>query len=245
MRRFCCLLPILLIVMAGCSGPTVVPDAKPLPGTETVVPAGGGTDLVPAVLGPPDDVAGDYRLAPGDVLDVKVFQADELSSRERISDAGSITLPLIGQLRVAGLTPRQAEDLISAAFAKDYLQDPQVDIHVTEFADLEVSIGGEVNKPGVFPIRGRTTLLEGIALAGGTTVRAKTEEVVVFRSTGAHEGMQAYVVNLKKVQRGELGDPLLAANDKIVVPKSGTRVFVQEARETMRGFDRFSLNPFF
>jgi polysaccharide export outer membrane protein len=187
------------------------------------------------------EVGTTHRITAGDVLEVKVFQADELTTTQRVSDAGTVGLPLIGTVPVAGLTADEAGRRIATALAKDYLQNPQVDVFVSEFADLEVSVGGEVNKPGVFPIRGRTTLLEAIALAGGTTRRAKDEEVIVFRAKPSDAGIDAYVVNLKQVQRGELRDPLLAANDKIVVPQSGSRVFLEDVRDTLRGF--VSLNP--
>jgi polysaccharide export outer membrane protein len=195
------------------------------------------------MVGVPSDPGVDinHRITAGDVLEIQVFQADELSTTERVSDAGAIALPLVGAVPVAGLTAGDAERRIAQALAKDYLQDPQVNVFVSEYADLEVSIGGEVNKPGVFPIRGRTTLLEGIALAGGTTRRAKEDQIVVFRAKPSNAGVEAYVVDLKKVQQGELQDPLLAANDKVVVPKSGSRVFLEDVRDTLRGF--VTLNP--
>ncbi|WP_295883627.1 polysaccharide biosynthesis/export family protein [uncultured Thiohalocapsa sp.] len=198
--------------------------------------------LVPAMVGVPSDPTVDtnHRITAGDVLEIQVFQAEELGSTERVGDGGAIALPLVGAVSVAGLTAAEAEQRIAAALAKDYLQDPQVNVFVSEYADLEVAIGGEVNKPGVFPIRGRTTLLEGIALAGGTTRRAKDEQVIVFRAKPSNSGVSAYVVDLKKVQRGELRDPLLAANDKIVVPKSGSRVFLEDVRDTLRGFVNFN-----
>jgi polysaccharide export outer membrane protein len=239
--------PLSVAVLTGCGGSAVVSNAQPLPGTgPTALATGtatGSAELVPAMVGVPTDphVDAKHRISAGDVLEIEVFQADELSTTERVNDAGAISLPLVGPVPVGGLTASEAEGRIAQALAKDYLQNPQVNVFVSEYADLEVSVGGEVNKPGVFPIRGRTTLLEGIALAGGTTRRAKEDQVIVFRAQAANAGVNAYVVDLKRVQRGELRDPLLAANDKVVVPKSGSRVFMEDVRDTLRGF--VNLNP--
>lgn len=239
-----CLVPVML---GGCGGRSVVPDAQPMPGAVArAQPSGNGAaggNRVPAVVGVPNAAVSGatHRISAGDVLEIEVFQADELSTTERVNDAGSIVLPLINAVPVAGLTTDEAERRIAAALARDYLQNPQVNVFVAEFADMEISVGGAVEAPGVFPLTGRTTLLEGIALAGGTTRYAKEDEVVVFRSTGNSTDVSAYVVDLKKIERGELSDPLLAANDKIVVPKSGTRVFFRDFGDTMRGF--ISLNP--
>jgi polysaccharide biosynthesis/export protein len=233
-------------LLAGCAGGGAVRDAQPLPGSGPTELATRGEvpseNLVPAVVGVPRNVddGAIHRITPGDVIDIKVFQADELNTTVRVNDAGGISLPLVGMVLVAGLNTGEAERRIAAALAQDHLQDPQVAVFVSEFANLEVSIAGEVNKPGVFPIRGRTTLLEGIALAGGTTRRAKEEQVIVFRTGTSPAGVDAYVVDLKKIQQGELNDPMLAAEDKIVVPKSGSRVFFEDVRDTLRGFVNFN-----
>lgn len=249
MRNRClaCWVLVPVVALIGCAGGSIAPSTQPSPRTGPGVQAHGGPassrDLIPAVVGIPNDAAvgTTHRITAGDVLEIQVFQVDDLSTTERVNEAGAIALPLVGAVPVAGLTIDEAERRIAGALAKDYLQDPQIDVFVSEYANLEVSIGGEVEKPGVFPIRGRTTLLDGIALAGGTTRRAKEEQVIVFRTNPASSGIDAYVVNLKKIQRGELGDPLLAANDKVVVPKSGTRVFLEDVRDMLRGF--VSLNP--
>ena len=204
----------------------------------------GGAGMVPAVQGLPPDPgeSGTYRLAPGDVIKVEVFQVDELSSEERISERGEIVMPLIGPVRVGGMTPKAAEAHIAGILGKDYLQDPQVDIDISESASQQVTVMGAVMKPGVFPVSGRTTLLQAIALAQGTDKVAKEEEVVVFRPdpSGA---IRAYVVDLKAVQRGDLADPVLVGEDRVVVPRSGTAVFIRGVTDTLRGF--VSLTPLY
>ena len=193
--------------------------------------------LIPAVVGIPTDAAASakHRISAGDVLKVTVFQVEELSTEERVNDRGEIVLPLIGPTMIAGITTEEAERRIEGALRQDFLQDPQVDIFVSEFANMKVTVGGEVRKPGVFPMTGRTTLLQAIAEAGGLTDIANKKEIILFRSMPDRR-TNAYVINLKQVARGELGDPTLMGNDKILVSKSGSAAFIKSVTSTLRGF---------
>lgn len=195
--------------------------------------------LVPAVVGIPDAAAGTatYRVSPGDVLHVDVFQVEELSTQERVDETGGIVMPLIGAVAVAGLTPAQAEAKIAAALQQDYLQNPQVNIFVSEYANMKVTVGGAVNKPGVFPLTGTTTLMEAIAHAEGVTDLADTSEVIVFRKQ-ADQPVGAYVIDLAKIEKGQLTDPVLIGSDKVIVPRSGSATFVKSVADTLRGFVR-------
>lgn len=196
-------------------------------------------NLVPAVKGLPPDPgeSGTYRISKDDLLKIEIFQVAELSSEERVNEQGEIIMPLIGPVKVGGLTPKAAEAHIAAILGKDYLQNPQVDIDVTESASQQVTVMGSVNKPGVFPISGRTTLLQGIALAEGTDKLANEEEVVLFRPDRSGN-ILAYVIDLEAIQRGELQDPTLIGDDRVVVPESGSAAFLKEVTDTLRGFVR-------
>lgn len=210
------------------------------PATASALQASG--NLVPAVIGIPPDPgdAGVHKIAAGDILTVDVFQVDELSTEERVGDNGSIVMPLIGTVNVAGLTTEQAEAKIAAALRKDYLQDPQVNIFVKDYANMRITVGGAVEKPGVFPLTGTTTLLQAIAQAEGVTNLANEQEVIVFRTNQSND-INAYVVNIKEIQRGQMRDPVLASNDKVIVPKSGTAVFFTNVRDSLRGFINFGM----
>jgi len=197
-------------------------------------------DLIPAVIGIPPDpgASGVHHIAAGDVLAVDVFQVEELSTEERVTDSGLIVMPLIGAIDLSGLTTEDAESKIAAALQKDYLQDPQVNIFVKEYANMRITVGGAVKKPGIFPLTGPTTLLQAIAQAEGVTNLANEKEVIIFR-TNAANAINAYVVDIKEIQQGHLRDPVLASNDKIVVPKSGSAVFFTNVRDSLRGFINF------
>jgi polysaccharide export outer membrane protein len=243
--RLLALLPAALLLGACSTGssPTSTLPATPGP-TSTATTAESEGELVPAVVGIPQDSADSYThyISPGDVLKVTVFQVEDLSTEERVNPSGSIVMPLVGPVPVVGLTTEQAERRIEDALGADYLQDPQVDIFVSEYANMNITVGGEVMKAGVFPLTGQTTLMQAIALAGGVSDTANEKEVIVFR-TRENKKLDAYVVNLEAVQTGELRDPLLVANDKVLVPESGSKVFSRNVWDTLRGFVRFSPIP--
>ena len=183
-----------------------------------------------------------HYISPGDVLKVTVFQVEDLSAEERVNPSGSIVMPLIGTVPVVGLTTEQAERRIEQALGANYLQNPQVDIFVSEYANMNITVGGEVKKSGVFPMTGQTTLMQAVALAGGVSDTANEKEVIVFRTREGNK-LNAYVVDLKAIQAGELSDPLLVASDKILVPESGSKVFKRNVWDTVRGFVRFTAIP--
>ena len=218
---------------------TPAPATKaPVPATKTATTEGkDGSSLVPAVVGLPPEIDPDktYRIAPDDELAIKVFEVDELSSTESVSAKGTIMMPLIGVVKVGGLTADEAGALIAQTLERDYLTDPQVKVAVVKATSQKIVVMGSVKKPGVFPVSGRTTLLQAIALAEGPDRVANQEEIIIFRPDPAGQG-RAYVVDLKAVLRGELQDPILVGNDRIVVPESGTAVFIKGITDTLRGF---------
>ena len=181
----------------------------------------------------------DYILGPSDLLQIDVFQVDELSGTERINAAGYIKMPLIGLVKVAGLSREQSEDLITELYAEGYLQDPQVNIDIMEYVSHQITVLGHVTNPGVYPLKGKTTLLQALAMAGDAGALANEEEVVVFRSDefGVVVG---YVVNLEDVLAGTAIDPEIIGNDKVVVPVSGSKSFIKGITDTLRGFVGFA-----
>ncbi len=146
-----------------------------------------------------DERASSYILAPNDLVNVKVFQEDDLESKVRVSRNGTITLPLIGEVRIGGKTPQQAARTISDALAKGYLINPQVTLNVINFAKYRVTVLGQVQKPGSydFPNRERLTLLEAIGLAGGYTRGADPSRVLIKRVVEGREVV--YRLNGKKM----------------------------------------------
>lgn len=228
-----CATPRVSLPVSSHAGNAVasVPPSQMVPDTQPAGP-------MPMVLGlpPAPGTNTTYRIGPQDLLKVEVFRVDELSSKERVSQDGTIVMPLIGPVMVAGLTPQEAEDRLTDILGKDYLQDPQVNIFVEEYASQKVTVTGSVKSPGVFPLTGYTTLLQAVALAGGVDELANTKEVVLFRGQGGPA--QAYVVNLKMIQEGDLQDPVVIGDDRIVIPQSGSAALIKNVTGTIRGFVR-------
>ena len=128
---------------------------------------------------------GDYRIGADDLLQVTVFDAPDLSQPVRVSGNGEITLPLLGTIKAAGLTPHELELVLQALLRRTYMKDPQVTVTVTEMQSHSVSVLGAVKKPGVFQIRGTKTLLEMLSMAEGLAPDAGSE-VLVMRGTDAN-----------------------------------------------------------
>jgi polysaccharide export outer membrane protein len=113
--------------------------------------------------------ASEYTVGDGDVLDINVYENDDLSTTVRVSANSTIRVPLIGEVDVANLTVSGVAAKIEALLADGYLVNPQVDVFVQEYRSKKVIILGQVNDPGLYELRGKTTLLEFISTAGGLT----------------------------------------------------------------------------
>lgn len=127
-----------------------------------------------------------YRLTPNDVIKVKVYQEEDLTTDLRISRDGTATFPLLGIINLGGKTVEEATGLIRESLGKDYLVNPQVTLAVTEYAKRRFTVLGQVGKPGSydFPNEDSVTLLQAIGMAGGFTRLAKTSRLTITRTAG-------------------------------------------------------------
>lgn len=128
-------------------------------------------------------VSPDYLLRSGDVVQVKVYQEEDLASTSRIGPDGTITMPLLGAVRVASNTVSEATATIASLLAKDYLVNPQVTLNVTEFAKRRFTVLGQVQRPGTYemPTDESVNLLQAIAAAGGFTRIGNPRKITVQR----------------------------------------------------------------
>jgi len=108
-----------------------------------------------------------YRIGPGDLLEIAVFEAPELGRTLRVAESGDISLPLLGSVRAAGLTPREEESVLEELLRRTYMKDPHVSVFVKEMESHSVSVLGAVRRPGVFQIRETKTLIELLSMAEG------------------------------------------------------------------------------
>lgn len=125
-------------------------------------------------------VTSDYILGPEDVLDIAVWKNADLSKTVTVRPDGKISLPLIGDVVAVGRTASQLADAISAKL-KDYKENPQVSIVVSQVNSYAIYVLGEVVRPGKFPLKSKITILQAITLAGGFTPIAARNKIVVFR----------------------------------------------------------------
>jgi polysaccharide export outer membrane protein len=195
----------------------------------------------PAALTPRLAGVRDYRIGPEDLLELQVFGVEQLSRSVRVNANGMVSLPLIGVLSVAGLTAQEAESAIAARLARDYLQDPQVSLFIKEFTTQRVTIEGAVNKPGIYPLRGETTLLRSLAIAGGQGSLSDMSEVMVFR-TDAKGQRVALAYDVERIRRGEVEDPKVVNDDVIVVNRSKVRTILKDSvlRDALDAVNPFS-----
>ena len=235
----------LVVLASGCGGskpkPNVVPgplqgqggSLAALTGSDIEAPQWARTDAalpdVPTASAAPLNLSQfDYVLGPSDELEVTVFQIPDLSGTRVVNSRGQIRMPLLGAVDVAGLSAQQVEDKLIALYGATYLQDPQINVDVSLHASQQVTVLGQVVRPGVYPLKGPTTLLQVIAMGGGPTRVANEEEVIVFRQEPSGS-VYGYVINLDEIIAGIKGDPELVGSDRVVVPESGYSSF-------MRGF---------
>ncbi len=131
--------------------------------------------------------AGEYRIGPEDLLDITIFEAPEINRSLRVAAGGEISLPLLGAVRAAGLTPRELESVLAELLRRTYMKDPHVGVFVKELQSRPVSVFGAVFKPGVFQVRGTKTLVEMLSMAEGLAADAG-DTVIVMRGAGFPNG---------------------------------------------------------
>jgi polysaccharide biosynthesis/export protein len=183
-----------------------------------------------------------YKITSSDLLEIEVFGVEDLKRTVRVNTTGSVSLPLVGMVQVAGLTATEAEALIALRYGTDFLQNPQVSVFIKEFTTLRVTIDGAVAKPGIYPLTGQITLLRALALAGGGAQLANMEDVLLFRlkNDGAQEVLK---YDVKKIRTGESEDPVLKGDDLVVVNKNGTREILKDSifRDVLDFINPFSI----
>jgi polysaccharide export outer membrane protein len=147
----------------------------------------------------------DFRLGPGDVIDVSVYQEKELSTTVPVRPDGKISIPLVGEITASGKTAIDLQREVAQKYAQ-YIAQPAVTVVVKEVNSPKVSVLGEVKNPGVYKIKERATVLDAIAMAGGLTEYAKKSKITVIRVDGGG-GQKHMKFNLDDQIKGRRSDP--------------------------------------
>jgi protein involved in polysaccharide export with SLBB domain len=187
-----CLLVALLLVICGCFEPdhSLIPPAQPVEVTS--------------------------GLTAGDVFEVRVFGQEHLGGTFQVQEDGTIVVPLLGPVDVSGKTKAEAATMLEQLFGDGYLRDPHVTVVMTERENLEVSVLGQVQRPGTFPYVEKLTLVQAISEAGGLAELAHSRKVKLTRK--GPTGVGTYDVSVKAITEGRAADILLQPGDIIFVP---------------------------
>lgn len=220
------LVTLLVLLLAACAsdGGTRTAQANAVAGN--ALPPPDTTTASGAYEG-----ATDYRIGAQDLLQVSVFGVQDLDKEVRVNSNGQVSLPLIGGVMAGGRTIPELEAELGKKYADGYLQNPQVSVFVKEYASQRVTLEGAVSKPGIYPITGKTTLLQSIALAGGVDDKvADLGGIVLMRQVQGKR--MAAVFDLRQVRRGLIEDPQVYGDDIIVVEQSGSKSAFRRFIET-------------
>ncbi len=207
----------LALVLAGCASSR-----------------GGSIPYDVADFGQPDAISTitldeNYQIAPLDKLSVNVFQVPDLTGEYSVDLTGHIAMPLIGSVRAVDLTTAQLQQELYRKLNETYLRNPDVTVGVISSSGSSITVAGSVSSPGVFPVPGRITLIQSIAMAGGPDDAANERRVAVFRQIDGQRMAAAF--DLTDIRRGEAEDPLIYRGDIIVVDGSRVR---QAQRDLLR-----------
>ena len=125
----------------------------------------------------------EYRIGPKDLLEIAVFELPELNQTARVSEDGSISMPLLGKVVIEGLTKEELQQRLAGLLEEKYLKKARVTVFIKEYQSQRVSVIGAVGKPGMYELIGRVSLLEMISQAGGLTDRASSGSLLTSISS--------------------------------------------------------------
>jgi polysaccharide export outer membrane protein len=230
MTRIFSFLAALLVAgaLAGCGGPRM--DIDQMSAARPV-----DLQTVQTVAAP----SSEYSIGVGDKLSVRVFQVEDLSFDELVVDtSGNINLPLIGAVRGSGRTAGEMSADIAGRLAAQYLRNPQVTVTVKEAASQKITVDGAVTRPGVYEMRGSTSLLQAVAMAEGPSRVADLTKVAVFRSIDGRRSVAVF--DLSAIRQGRATDPQVLGDDVIVVDTSRLNSALREAVGALPAFAAFA-----
>ncbi len=172
---------------------------------------------------------GDYLLGPGDLIDITVFETEDLNAEVRVSSRGTVSMPILGAVYVQNMTAAQAEEKLEELLREKYLQDPHVSIFIKEHVSKQITLVGEFEKPGTYEYITRRNLLDVVAIAGGLTEEAGYVAYVT-RIDGQTKNREVIRVDLNQlIKKGNMNYNIpVLGGDVIFVPEAG-RCYVDGA----------------
>jgi polysaccharide export outer membrane protein len=166
-------------------------------------------------------VQDDYNIGVADIINVTVFgEPDASRSSVTVDNDGTIDMPYIGRVKVAGHTARAVEKEIRERLAKSYLLNPSVNVEVVKYRSKTISIQGNVRSPGEYPLEGNVSITSALAKAGSMSIDAGSYVIISRRS--ANGGTEQVKVSRKDIESGQAQNILLKDGDTVFVPKAET-----------------------
>lgn len=209
------LLSFIALALGACAStpPLVSTDTLQVVEGSAALPSPSRQDLVagdrPALIGPLDSIQ------------VDVFNIAELSREMQVDANGRISMPLVGEVDASGKTASELAAAIETALRANYVRDPEVTVNIKSSVSQVVTIDGQVQVPGLYPVTNQMTLLRAIASAKGFSEFAREEDVVILRTVNGQR--MAGLYNVAAIRRGVYDDPMVYANDVVVVGDSPQR----------------------
>lgn len=181
---------------------------------------------MPLIEKPSNAVSSEYIIGAEDVLDITVWRNPDLSKQVQVRPDGRISMPIIRDIVAVGKTPTQLADEMTVKL-KEYVQNPVVAISLNQVNSSNIFLLGEIANPGKYPLKSKTTLLQGITMAGGFKESAARNQIVIFRFTETAPGMKRFTASYDDiVLRSGISDNFeLKSGDTLVVPSESMVVF--------------------
>jgi polysaccharide export outer membrane protein len=206
------------VLLAGCNG-GLGPDM-----TGTTLPEADSVRAGAAFI------QSEYRIAPQDTLEITVYQFPTLSRVTQVDSAGRLSLPLVGAVVAAGKTVGELEMELTRKLGARYIQSPQVSVLVKESIGARVTVDGAVKLPGVYTLKGKTTLVQALALAQGINEVGDTTVTLTRIADGRPVSAR---IDVASIRAGQAPDPQVFGGDTIVVDESAARTGLQVLKNTV------------
>lgn len=213
MRAF--YLACAVLTLAGCATPDIGQSPEVTLAASNVLPT-------PSNLGPQGDYV--FALGPYDKVAIEVAGVSEMVREVTIDGEGNLAFPLAGVVSAAGLTTGELALVLEERLRNSFMRNPQVSVNVVEQQSHVLTVEGQVNRPGVFPVTRELTLMQAVALAGGESENARTSSVLLFREVDGQQYVGLY--NLQAIRYGNYPDPRVLPDDTVSVSASQTRQFL-------------------
>ena len=235
MKRIICPLIVCLFI-GSAAGPGLcepsligaasssVPASPNEKAVEQANKLGAASELTPEKLS--NAVSSEYIIGAEDVLEITVWRNADLSKVVQVRPDGRISMPIIRDMMAVGKTPSQlAEEMTNKL--REYVQNPVVAVSLREVNSSNIFILGEVARPGRYPLKSKTTLLQGITIAGGFTPIAARNQMVIFRFTESPTGMKRLTASYDDIvlRGGITANFELKSGDTVVIPSEAMVIF--------------------